>query len=103
LCDGVAMIHQGQLMVSGTVDDVRRQYSLPEIRIVARGALPTVASVAQVTDEGEGSWRVLLSDGTPPSQVLTALIEAGATIDRFEPVLTPIEDIFVRVVREGRA
>jgi ABC-2 type transport system ATP-binding protein len=103
LCDRVALINQGQLMVYGAVDDVRRQYSRPEIRIVARGALPTVAAVAQVTDEGDGSWRVLLSDGTPPSQVLTALIQAGATIDRFEPLLAPIEDIFVRVVREGRA
>jgi hypothetical protein len=30
-------------------------------------------------------------------------VRAGATIDRFEPMLAPMEDIFLRVVREGQA
>ena len=103
LCDRVALINQGQLMVYGGVDEVRRRYSLPEIRVHARGPLPTVPAVERITDEGEGSWRILLSDGTPPHQVLAALVASGAAVDRFEPLLAPMEDIFVRVVREGRA
>jgi ABC-2 type transport system ATP-binding protein len=103
LCDRVALINQGQLMVYGGVDEVRRRHSLPEVRVHARGPLPPVPAVARVTDEGEGSWRLLLSDGTPPHEVLTALIGSGAVVDRFEPLLAPMEDIFVRVVREGRA
>ena len=59
--------------------------------------------LARITDEGEGSWRLLLSDGTPPHEVLAALVAAGASVDRFEPLLAPMEDIFVRVVKEGRA
>jgi hypothetical protein len=30
-------------------------------------------------------------------------VQRGARIDRFEPVLAPMEDIFLRVVREQRA
>jgi ABC-2 type transport system ATP-binding protein len=103
LCDRVALINQGQLMVYGGVDEVRRRHSLPEVRVHARGALPPVATVARVTDEGDGSWRLLLADGTPPHEVLAALVGSGAAVDRFEPLLAPMEEIFVRVVREGRA
>jgi hypothetical protein len=46
---------------------------------------------------------MLMSDGTHPHAVLTALVQSGAVIDSFEPVLAPMEDIFLRVVREGRA
>jgi ABC-type uncharacterized transport system ATPase subunit len=65
--------------------------------------LPNVPAAARITDEGEGSWRILLSDGTPPHEVLAALVASGASVDRFEPLLAPMEDIFVRVVKEGRA
>src|SRR5262245_42965733 len=103
LCDRVALIHQGQLMVYGGLAEVRRRYSLPEIRVHARGPLPSVPAVARMTDEGEGSWKILLSDGTPPHEILAALVASGALVDRFEPLLAPMEDIFVRVVKEGRA
>jgi ABC-2 type transport system ATP-binding protein len=103
LCDRVALINQGRLMVYGGVDEVRRRYSLPEVRVHARGPLPVIPAVSRVADEGEGRWRLLLSDGTPPHEVLAALVASGASVDRFEPLLAPMEDIFVQVVREGRA
>ena len=37
LCDRVAMINRGRLMVYGEVDEVRRDHSLPEVRVHARG------------------------------------------------------------------
>jgi ABC-2 type transport system ATP-binding protein len=103
LCDRVALIHQGTLMVYGGVDEVRRRYSLPEVRVQARPPLPSIPLVASATQEGESVWRLRLADGHPPSHVLAELIRAGATIDRFEPVLAPMEEIFFRVVREGAA
>jgi ABC-2 type transport system ATP-binding protein len=103
LCDRVAMINQGQLMVYGGVDEVRRRYSLPEIHVHAHGPIPAIAAVARVTEEGGGHYRLLLADGTPAHEVLAALVAQGAAVERFEPLLAPMEDIFVRVVREGRA
>jgi ABC-2 type transport system ATP-binding protein len=101
LCDRVAMINRGRLVVYGEVDEVRRDHSLPEVRVHARGPLPPVPSVASVIDDGEGSWRLMLADGSAPSDALATLVRAGAVIDRFEPMLAPMEDIFLRVVREG--
>jgi ABC-2 type transport system ATP-binding protein len=101
LCDRVALINKGQMMVYGEVDEVRRRHSRPEVRVHAAGPLPPLPNVAAITQEGEGEWRLLLSDGTPPHELLTTLVQRGAVIDRFEPVLAPMEDIFLHVVREG--
>jgi ABC-2 type transport system ATP-binding protein len=100
LCDRVALINEGRLVVYGPVDEVRRNHSLPEIRVRARAPLPDIPQVASSVQDDEGTWRLTLSDGAPPSEVLAALVHAGAVIDRFEPMLAPMEDIFLRVVRK---
>ena len=100
LCDRVALINEGRLVVYGRVEDVRRRHSLPEIRVQARAPLPRIPEVASVVQDDEGTWRLMLSDGAPPSDVLASLVRAGAVIDRFEPMLAPMEDIFLRVVQK---
>jgi ABC-2 type transport system ATP-binding protein len=101
LCDRVALINQGRLVVYGEVGEVRRRHSLPEVRVHARGPLPSVPEVASVVQDDDDTWRLMPSDGTPPGAVLASLVRAGAEIDRFEPMLAPMEDIFLRVVRSG--
>ena len=103
LCDRVALINQGRLVVYGPVDEVRRKHSLPEVRVHAPVPLPPVPQIVSVVDEGDGDFRLLLADGSVPSDVLAELVRAGARIDRFEPLLAPMEDIFLRVVREEAA
>jgi ABC-2 type transport system ATP-binding protein len=103
LCDRVALINEGRLVVYGPVDEVRRRHSLPEIRVRARAPLPSIPEVATVVQDDGETWRLLLADGAPPSQVLASLVRAGAVIDRFEPTLAPMEDIFLRVVQKREA
>jgi ABC-type uncharacterized transport system ATPase subunit len=89
-------------MVYGAVDEVRREHSLPEIRVQARGPLPAVPGVMSAEQVDGNTWRLIVSDGAPSARVLNSLVEAGAVIDRFEPMLAPMEDIFLQVVRSGR-
>ena len=103
LCDRVALINQGRLVVYGAVNEVRRRHSRPEIRVQSREPLPSIPEVASVIQEDDGCCRLVLANGAPPADVLSALVRAGATIDRFEPMLAPMEDIFLRVVREGQS
>ena len=100
LCDRVALINEGRLVVYGAVDDVRRRHSRPEIRVRARAPLPAIPEVASVAQDEDGTCRLMLSDGAPPAEVLASLVRAGAVIDRFEPMLAPMEDIFLRVVQK---
>jgi ABC-2 type transport system ATP-binding protein len=103
LCDRIALINQGRLMEYGKVDEVRRRHSKHEVRVHTRGPLPKVPAVSTAIPESERDWRLLLDNGVAPAEVLTSLVQAGAVIDRFEPMLAPMEDIFLRVVQEGQA
>ena len=103
LCDRVALIHQGRLMVYGAVGEVRRRYSRPEVLVHARGPLPQLAAIAHALPDGDSKWRLMLADDAQPAEELSSLVRAGAAVDHFEPILAPMEDIFFRVVREGQA
>lgn len=103
LCDRIALINKGQLTEYGRVDEVRRRHSKHEVRVRARAPLPQVPEVSTVIPEGDDVWRLMLSDGVAPAEVLASLVQAGTAIDRFEPMLAPMEDIFLRIVQEGQA
>jgi ABC-2 type transport system ATP-binding protein len=101
LCDRVALIHRGKLMVYGDVAEVRERYSLPEVRVGHEGEPPAVPEVTSASRDADGTWRLRLRDGTAPHEALRALIAAGARVHSFEKILAPMEEIFVRVVREA--
>ena len=103
LCDRVALINQGKLMVYGAVDEVRRRYSHPDVIVHAAAPLPSVPAVAATAPVSDGVWRVTPVDSVAPAEMLTDLVRAGAVVSRFEPVLAPMEEIFLRVVQEGVA
>jgi len=101
LCDRVALLSGGRLVVYGEVGEVRRVHSLPEVRVALTGPLPKLSGVERVVEESDGTWRLLLADGVDAQQVLRGLLAAEATVERFERVLAPMEDIFIRKVRES--
>jgi ABC-2 type transport system ATP-binding protein len=102
LCDRVALIHAGELMVYGGVREVRERYSVPGVRVEIEGACPSLPGVERAVHEGDSTWHLFLAGGTRPADVLAALVREGSTVRRFEQVLTPMEEIFVRVVQQGK-
>jgi ABC-2 type transport system ATP-binding protein len=102
LCDRVALIHKGCLMVYGEVAEVRRRYSLPEVRVCLEGELPSLPEVLSAHREGDAAWRLRLRDGTRPADILEALLRSGKGVERFEKILIPMEDIFVQVVGDTK-
>ncbi|HET9482176.1 MAG TPA: ATP-binding cassette domain-containing protein [Candidatus Polarisedimenticolia bacterium] len=104
LCDRVALIHAGRLMVYGPVQEVREKHSKHEVRVrLASGAPPPLSGVAEVALESAGVWRLRLDEGITPREVLAALVGSGAGVEQFERLLAPMEDVFIQVVRENAA
>ena len=65
-------------------------------------ALETMDIVERVSlDEEAGVRKVLLQAGNAPADLMSALVQSGTAVSRFERSLAPLEDIFVRVVQEG--
>jgi len=102
LCDRVALLSEGRLMVYGEVNEVRRRHSASELRVGVGGELPELAEVERVVAEKPGTYRLLLADGADPQRVLERLVAARVPVERWEKVLAPMEDIFIRVVKNGR-
>jgi ABC-2 type transport system ATP-binding protein len=101
LCDRVALIHRGRLMVYGRVDDVRRQHSLQEVRVRVLGALPAIPQTAGAAQGPDGEWRIPTPAGCEPAELLRALVDAGTQVHSFEPRLAPMEEVFLSVVTEA--
>ena len=100
LCDSIAFLHRGELKEQGTVREVRQRYSLPEVRVRLQSSLPTTESITQSTQEPDGMWRLTLAPGVEPQSLLADLVGSGAVVDHFEKVLTPMDEVFVRVVEQ---
>ena len=99
LCDRVALIHNGRLLVYGTVDEVRQRHSQPELRVVSPDELPELDGATRCR-EADG-WLVRIEDGRAPAELLAELVRAGTRVESFEPVVASMEEIFVRVVAEA--
>ncbi len=100
LCDRALMINRGHMVLYGSVRDFRRQYA--DHAVVVHGAeeigpLPGVRRAERVN----GDWKLLLEPATTPQTVLRELVERGTPIESFAVATLPLEDVFVKVVREG--
>lgn len=105
LCDRVALVHRGRRVVYGSVAEVRQRYSKPEVMVDMPGELPELSGVRARHADGDHPKRWLLELGPEhtPGSVLAELVAAGVVVERFEPVVARLEDIFVRVVGEADA
>ncbi|MBK7584007.1 MAG: ATP-binding cassette domain-containing protein [Myxococcales bacterium] len=101
LCDRVALLSEGRLMVYGEVNEVRRRYSADEILVTVSGALPELPEVKQVVSEKPGVFRLVLGDRADANKVLERLVAADVGVERWERALAPMEEIFIRVVKNG--
>ncbi len=100
LCDRVALIHHGTLVVYGQLDEIRRRYSPNEV--IVWTAMDLVALGAQATQHKPGEWRVELPPSVTAAGYLDELVRNGVTIDRYEPLVARMDEIFVHLVGGGR-
>lgn len=94
MCDYVCMIHRGQKVLDGTLDDLRRVHGSGSVRVEVEGgasSLKGLPGVAAVRDLGR--LQELRLDGDPQG-VLKALLARGA-VRRFEEVHPTLKEIFL--------
>jgi len=99
LCDRVALIHRGRLVVYGSLSDIRRQYSPNEVIVWTTTDLVSLG--VQAEQHEPGGWRVALPPSATPATYLTQLVRDGVIVDGYEPRVARMDEIFVHLVREG--
>jgi ABC-2 type transport system ATP-binding protein len=100
VCDRALMINRGHMVLYGKVGELRRRYADHAVMVRGEGSmdgLPGVHAMKAV----DGQVELALEPGATPDGVLRALLERGVRIESFALASLPLEDIFVKVVREG--
>jgi ABC-2 type transport system ATP-binding protein len=100
LCDRIVLIDEGQNVLYGDLDDIRRQYSGHAIMVRSVGELPTLDVFEEVLQHNNAQ-RVILSDQTTPNKVLKELIARDVILEKFEIAVPTLDEIFIKVVKEG--
>ena len=103
LCDSIALINKSNLVVTGKVDDIRRQYGNNHVEVIYRGTQPVevaMAPVAVVSDEEfKGNRRAVLDvqKGATSARILGELIK-GNDIVSYQELMPRMNDIFIKLV-----
>lgn len=100
LCDRVALVHQGRLVVYGELDEIRRRYSPNEVLVWTSMDLGALG--VQASEHRKGGWRVELPPSATPAGYLDELVRSGVLVDRYEPLVARMDEIFVSLVGGGR-
>jgi ABC-2 type transport system ATP-binding protein len=102
LCDRVAMIHRGRLVLYGELEEIRRSHGEASVLVDADGALAGCDVVARIEPHGSLS-RVFLKPGARPRDLMDHLVRRGVSVEHFEVMRAPVEEIFVHTVETGDA
>lgn len=108
LCDNIALINKSHLVLSGGVDEIRRNYGNNHVELIYSGenALAPVEGLFSVIsdDDDNGRHTAVLSldhEGIG-NEVLTAVISQGMLVNSFKELLPRMNDIFIKLVTEGK-
>lgn len=100
LCDRIVLIDEGQNVLYGDLDDIRRQYSGHAILVRSVGELPKLDAFEAVGLHNN-AHRIVLSDRVTPNEVLQDLISRNVELEKFEIAIPTLDEIFIKVVEEG--
>ncbi len=104
LCDRIALINKGTIVLNGELAGLKRQFAPNALEISPSaevdGYAEVVSTQPRVGPNGRpASTLISLRADVSPRQFLKRLIEDGHPIERFEVASIGLDEIFVRVVK----
>lgn len=108
LCDNIALINKSHLVLSGGVDEIRRQYGNNHVELIYSGenALAPVEGLFSVISDADDNGRhtavLSLDHEGLGNEVLTAVIGQELLVNSFKELLPRMNDIFIKLVTEGK-
>jgi len=99
ICDRALMLNQGRTVLHGNVRDIRRRHADHAVVVRTEDALGDLPGVRSI-HASNGDYKLMLEPTATPQSVLRALIDRDVRIESFALASLPLEDVFVKVVRE---
>ncbi|HXV77844.1 MAG TPA: DUF4162 domain-containing protein, partial [Candidatus Polarisedimenticolaceae bacterium] len=107
LCDHIVMINNGLKVLDDDLAAIRKRFDRKTILLepldgpVDADRLRAIDGVAHVL-HADGAYEVALTDDTDPARAMSRLI-AAVPVARIELNRPTLEEVFIRIVTEGRA
>jgi ABC-2 type transport system ATP-binding protein len=100
MCDRMALIHRGRVVLDGPVLEVRRRFSGNTVEVSGQGAFDQLPNLSQV-EQLNGTWRLTLAEGADPKLLLREMAQReDLLVEQFSIALPGLHEIFIRVVGE---
>ncbi len=84
LCDDIALINKSRLVITGGVEDIRRQYGNNNVELVYTDA--------------EGRHMEVLPREVDGNSTLKSFIDKGITVNSYKELMPRMNDIFIKLV-----
>lgn len=102
LCDRLVLIDHGTVLLEGSLKDVQARFATNQVLIQTDSELPEILpGVESIKEEGL-YYRLTPADGNIPRQILQHLIDQKVGLTSFEIATPTLDEIFIKVVSEGR-
>ena len=105
VCEEIALIHKGNKILEGSVDEIKNRFKENIFRIEFSGELPELPEVSEVSempfrtyDRKESEITLQLLDQHSPNDILRFFVEKGTEIRSFNEILPSINEIFINQV-----
>jgi len=103
LCNRIVLINNGRDVLYGEVSKIKRDFSGNAIVLEGQGDFTHLPGVLEARRQN-GAWHLALGSGINPQEVFRHLArQEELSVERFEVAEPSLDDIFVRVVQEGKA
>jgi ABC-2 type transport system ATP-binding protein len=103
LCESIAIIDRGRVVVSGLVRDVKRAMGRQVVRLATDGdgngmKWLTQMSGVTVTGQRQDYVELQVTTGTDPDEILQRALRSGEHVTRFEIADPTLEEVFIEHV-----
>jgi ABC-2 type transport system ATP-binding protein len=105
ICDSVCIIARGEKVLDGPINEIRESHGSRNVALALNGratsAVSTVLadrSLVSRVDDSNRYFEVEMADGADPQVLLHRIVNAGASVTRFEIVRPSLHQIFLERV-----
>lgn len=99
LCDRILLINDGQNVLYGDLDMIRREHAGHAVMVRTSSVIPKISSIESVVSHNS-STKLILNEGSDPQEVLADLVAHNVDLEKFEVALPTLDEIFIKVVQE---
>lgn len=98
LCDRILMIDDGKAVLYGDLAEIKQRFAPRAVRLRTTATLGDLPGVVRM-ERRDGVYTLTL-DNTSPQSLLQTLLEQDVPVLGFEVATAPLEEIFIKTVRE---